>query len=321
MFGSRFSKRTTPVVLSVFAVLLLWAACSEEDSPTTGPSNTELTASKVTAGGCKVFEKTGVDTGITASNQDCIAYSYDTTGTLHITHINATFNCCPDSFIVEPDLEKNVITIAEKEDLTGGGCDCLCLFDLEYAISGIQPGTYTIRVVEPYWSERVGPALEFSVDLTTLPTGTFCAIRTDYPWDVSYTLNAEVASLSDCNLIPPGNTSQSLLQNCVQYSHEAGVLTIDHTNAVFNCCADSSDVTVRVFMDTIFIEEEQYYVQSGPCRCVCPMDLSYRILDLPPGQYAVQVIGPYVPDMDDTLSFTIDLVTNPSGEYCVDYPW
>jgi hypothetical protein len=311
----------TVIILSALAAFLLWAACSDEESPATGPNNTELTASKVTSGGCKVFEKVGVDTGITASNQDCIAYSYDTTGTLHISHINATFNCCPDSFIVEPGLENNVITIVEKEDLAGGGCDCLCVFDLEYSISGIEPGTYTIHVVEPYWSEQAGPVLEFSVNLATTPTGTFCVIRTTYPWDVSYELSAEVTSLSECNVTSSGSASQSLLQNCVQYGYDASVLTIDHTNAVFNCCADSSDVTIRVFMDTIYIEEEQYYVQSAPCRCVCPMDLSYRILDLMPGQYTVQVIGPYVPDMDDTLTFNIDLSASPTGEYCVDYPW
>jgi hypothetical protein len=93
---------------------------------------------------------------------------------------------------------------------------------------------------------------------------------------------------------------------------------MDHINAVFNCCADSFSVAVSMIMDTIIIEEAEHYVASGPCHCVCPFDLSYDINDLAPGEYTVRVVGPYSDQYGGILVFDIDLLTTPSGEYCVE---
>jgi hypothetical protein len=76
-------------------------------------------------------------------------------------------------------IKNHVITITEKE--VNGLCDCLCLFDLDYQIVNLPPGEYVIKVIEPYIGEDDEP-LEFVVDLSEAPSGTYCVKRNTYPW-------------------------------------------------------------------------------------------------------------------------------------------
>jgi len=128
--------------------------------------------------GCKEFVKTdGADT--IPPTQDCIAYHYDGQGTLTLNHINAGFNCCPDSLNATFDLQNGLITIQQIE--YGGVCDCNCLFDLTYVINLLPPGDYTIMVNEPYRHPE-DPELIFEVDLNTADSGLYCVPRSYYPW-------------------------------------------------------------------------------------------------------------------------------------------
>lgn len=123
-------------------------------------------------------------------------------------------------------------------------------------------------------------------------------------------------------LADPASLAAKTVDNCVAYEHDgSSLLTIEHSNAVFNCCADSAAVAVRVARDTLFIEESQYFVHTDACRCVCPYDFNYEIPEVLPGVYTVLVIGPYAADLDDTLSFEIDLTDDATGVYCVTSPW
>jgi len=73
------------------------------------------------------------------------AVSYDT---LFVYHDSAYYNCCPMfSFTVEVD-GSNVDFI--EADTTTMPCDCMCYFNLDCSISGMEPGTYTARL----WSEN-----------------------------------------------------------------------------------------------------------------------------------------------------------------------
>ena len=124
--------------------------------------------------------------GTAPNDQDCLEFFYAPDNVLHIRRFNVTFNCCPDSFGVDIDLEDGVITITESEFLTNP-CDCLCLYDIEYSITGLEEGTYTIKVIEPYVDIANGDALlQFEVDFRVTPAGLFCVYRSHYPWGMEF---------------------------------------------------------------------------------------------------------------------------------------
>jgi len=133
--------------------------------------------------GCKEFQKWS-PTNDTPPDQDCIEYQYDGTSVLLLKHVNAGFNCCPDEILADITIEDNTVTIEEDESLEiTGGCFCLCLFDVDYGISNLPSGEYTIRINGLYLEEG-DEILEFTVDLASSPSGSFCVYRDHYPWGI-----------------------------------------------------------------------------------------------------------------------------------------
>lgn len=120
--------------------------------------------------------------GGTPPDQDCLEYEYDGVSILLLKHVNAGFNCCPDSFAAEFHLAGDTIAIGETEWLTHP-CMCLCLFDLDYEIVNLPPRHYTIKIKEPYLWEGA-QVLEFTVDLSSSPSGNYCVYRDRYPWGI-----------------------------------------------------------------------------------------------------------------------------------------
>jgi hypothetical protein len=159
------------------ALLILLPSSNCNDKDPAGPGDENPTGRLVSITACKQLQNDGTKIS-QASNQDCIEYQYDGTGMLKMTHVNAGFNCCPQ-IDTEIRIEDNVITIIEKE--IQGMCHCLCLMDLQYEIVSLPPGEYSIRVVEPYVQEG-DEKLEFTVDLTETPHGSYCVERKNYPW-------------------------------------------------------------------------------------------------------------------------------------------
>ena len=133
---------------------------------------------------CKVHPAGKGEAGASADNtppdQDCLEYEYDGVSILRLKHVNAGFNCCPDSFTAAFEFDGQQITITEVEWLRAP-CDCLCLYDLDLRITGLPAGTWTIKVVEPYLWPEAEP-LEFTVDLVASPSGEYCVTRDRYPW-------------------------------------------------------------------------------------------------------------------------------------------
>ena len=145
-----------------------------------GPPPSCPTGSLINYEGCKEFSKGGA-TDTIPPDQDCMAYQYDGAGVLLLRHVNAGFNCCPDDLMADINIQDNVITIEEDESLEpSGGCDCLCLFDVDYRIDDLPSGEYTIRVYGMYL--QGGEILEFIVDLASSPSGIHCVYRDHYPW-------------------------------------------------------------------------------------------------------------------------------------------
>jgi len=114
-----------------------------------------------------------------SSNTSCIHFTYDeTTRQLSLGHINAAFNCCPDSIYCQVSEDNDTITIEEFEGM--GLCDCICLYDLDIRIEGMLPKMYYIKVVERSIDDD--ERLYFNVDLGLTPTGDYCVPRNSYPW-------------------------------------------------------------------------------------------------------------------------------------------
>ncbi|MGB2696630.1 MAG: carboxypeptidase regulatory-like domain-containing protein [Candidatus Zixiibacteriota bacterium] len=140
------------------------------------------TGSLIDFSGCKTQSMETFSINI-PPDQDCVQYDYDGESVLLIKHINAGFNCCPDEIIAHITAQDNIITIQEDESLESGGCHCLCLFDVDLRITKLKPGEYTIKVLELYLDPNDEP-LEFTVDLISSPSGTYCIERDHYPWGV-----------------------------------------------------------------------------------------------------------------------------------------
>jgi hypothetical protein len=133
--------------------------------------------------GCKSFaQESGASSQVSlfhAQNQDCIEYQYYGDSVLELHHINACFNCCPREIVAHIDINDNVIIIEESE--AEQGCFCLCLFDVNYKIEGLQPGKYTIEIIEPYTNDQ-DEKLWFVLDLFHATSGTYCSYRSHLPW-------------------------------------------------------------------------------------------------------------------------------------------
>jgi len=136
--------------------------------------------------------------------------------------------------------------------------------------------------------------------------------------------SGDLLEMTGCLLQQPPETATISVpsdQDCIEYSYNgAGLLTLRHLNAGFNCCPEY-ETMVQIVEGVITIEEIEI---AGMCDCLCLFDLDYRIINLPPGQYTIQVIEPYTTETDEKLEFTVDLQSTPNGMFCVSrdhYPW
>ncbi len=168
------------VVVTVAVASVLSCGNNEPTKPT--ETETELVVSLIDNSGCKnefvLFEDT-------ASNVECIDWSYDGNGTLSINHINAGFNCCVTSLTTKLTAANRIIVIDEGENLDNGGCRCLCLYDLEMTISPLSASENTFLIIGPYMDDQTTINLDyllFTVDLSSKTEGTYCVERNHYPW-------------------------------------------------------------------------------------------------------------------------------------------
>jgi hypothetical protein len=152
-------------------IILAFAGCKKPDSnPGTGPNNEII----VTNSGCKTHFIV-----LAGSGFDCIRYSLQN-NTLHIKHINAAFNCCPNKITVTADVKDTIINITEQEILNNP-CKCNCLYDLDYDLPNVSKNKVRLKVNEPY-VDQGKDKLDFTIDLSLSDTGTYCLPRNQYPW-------------------------------------------------------------------------------------------------------------------------------------------
>lgn len=128
---------------------------------------------------CKSYLK--IAQAPTPDSLSCIEYSYDeSTNKLTLIHINAGFNCCPDSVYCNVTSSADTIIINEVEQ--GGLCNCDCIYDLNIEVKGVDAKIYVIKLIEPYAQDM--EKLNDEIDLTQNKIGSFCVTRNEYPWGI-----------------------------------------------------------------------------------------------------------------------------------------
>jgi len=160
------------------------------------------------------------------------------------------------------------------------------------------------------------------VFLILIPTSSCKEEKHFSPDDAVDNPRGELIKTSDCKVFDGKHGVSSARWDCIQYDYDiaGGVLRLKHVNAGFNCCP-KMDIHIEIENDTIRIIEKEV---EGLCDCLCLFDLDYEVVDLPPGEYTIAVLEPYVRKGDEKLEFTVDLAATPSGIHCVErnyYPW
>jgi hypothetical protein len=156
-----------------FAALI--SACETVDP------QTAITGKLISNTDCKSNEISIVDSE-TSDTLSCIEYEYEAAEKiLHLKHINAGFNCCPQKIVCSAKLSNDTIIVQESEE--SALCDCNCLFDLNIDISGVEEQKYYIQIKEPYCGEQQKLYLLLLLDKDK--EGTICVTRKSYPWGMS----------------------------------------------------------------------------------------------------------------------------------------
>jgi hypothetical protein len=166
------------LILIVFSITLIVYGCEKSDDKN---KQLILTGKLVSHTSCKNGLKSISGSTLTSDSLSCINYSFDDSNKkLIIKHINAGFNCCPDSLYCKLSLSNDTVIIQEFEK--SHNCKCNCLYDLEIEISGVDSKKYQVKLIEPYSGEQ--DKLNFGLDLGKDKNGTFCVIRKLYPWRI-----------------------------------------------------------------------------------------------------------------------------------------
>ena len=168
--------KSTPAIVYISLIFILFS-CENENGSQNLP---ELSVNLVHHSPCKGSKSTYQIADI-PSSQSCLEYSYDAANkVLRLKHINAGFNCCPDSLYCHVAFNQDTIIISEFEE--SALCNCDCLFDLEFEVSGVEMQPCQLKLIEPYASDQ--DKIVFGINLIIDQEGTFCVFRTQYPWNI-----------------------------------------------------------------------------------------------------------------------------------------
>ena len=163
-------------ILPCLALLLFINACETEKS------SVDLQSGKLSKiSGCGKLKSSLIEED-TADSLSCIEYSYDAENKkLLLKHINAGFNCCPEKIYGDVGFVDDSVIIQESEK--DGLCDCNCLYNLEFELTGISKKAYVVCLIEPYAGDQEEIAIR--IDLTENTQGSYCVVRKGYPWGLN----------------------------------------------------------------------------------------------------------------------------------------
>jgi hypothetical protein len=160
------------IIISVSVLFI--SGCENENN-----KKSAFTGTLVSASPCKSGSKSASEKLSTSDTLSCLNYLFDDSDNkLTIKHINAAFNCCPESIYCTVSLSYDTIIISEYEAMSQ--CNCDCLYDLDFVINGVESKEYNIKLNEPYSGEQA--KISFKLDLVNDKNSSFCVKRKSYPW-------------------------------------------------------------------------------------------------------------------------------------------
>jgi hypothetical protein len=141
-----------------------------------GPAAPAPSGQFVSVSPCKTNAKLASSkqaTDSVALNSECLSYEFGS-DTLKLKHVNSALNCCADIHGTVT-ISNDTIRISESVPAVPGAplCACECLFDLEYAVTGLSARSYVV-VFSYVFSVRI--------DLAKNQASEYCEPRTQYPW-------------------------------------------------------------------------------------------------------------------------------------------
>lgn len=162
-------------ILSFLFLFFLISSCSSEFE---NPEEMDLKISLLGNPQCNGLKSTD-RYAETPASKSCVEFIFDQDiRKLTLKHLNAGFNCCPESLWCTVAYRNDTIIIQEFEK--NMGCKCDCLYDLDIEVEGVDPGNFVIQFVEPYAGNQ--EKLIFELDLRNNAEGSFCVSRGNYPW-------------------------------------------------------------------------------------------------------------------------------------------
>jgi hypothetical protein len=168
-------KRIFYSILVMMMISMLLFSCDHEKD---GNDPLIFSGKLISHSACKSSKSDSIFM-IAPDSISCVKFSYDSTSKkLSIQHINAGFNCCPDSLYCHVTINNDTIFIQEFESQFL--CDCDCLYDLNIEVEGVEAKPYQLKFIEPYCGDQ--EQILFGADFSTAAEGSYCVTRTQYPW-------------------------------------------------------------------------------------------------------------------------------------------
>lgn len=152
----------------ISSMTLLLSSCTHQQDIKYSPVSGKLTNNSE----CKSLRSVDIQSDGWDTSY-CIQYTYnDSSKILYMKHINAMFSCCPDSIFCEVYSSNDTITIFEneKEDM----CSCICQYDLDIELTGVERFQYVVKLIVPADYATGENPLFFEIDLVSTYEGEYC---------------------------------------------------------------------------------------------------------------------------------------------------
>jgi hypothetical protein len=156
-------------LVSMFCFLTVVSSCKREN-----PTDNNTVSNFIKVNSISKCKNSLAIIAVVELDKEGVEYSYNSVNKiLHITHINADFNCNMSKIEPSVKIEDGIIIIEEKEIFDGSPAKCDCVFDIEYSIQNVKSEIYSLRV----------PGMKDTpVDLVNKPVGSYYEPRNTYPW-------------------------------------------------------------------------------------------------------------------------------------------